>query len=168
MPVSKDEFRRSLGNLASGVTVVSLRQRDDALGGITVTAFSSLSLEPPLVLICIDRRARLHDELELGRAFAVNFLAADQEHLSQRFATRHAAPFEDLSYSLGRLGSPLLSGAVASIECKVVDILPGGDHSIIIGSVEQSTVDDHASVASDASGQKNPLLYFRGRYARLA
>ena len=88
MPVSKDEFRRALGHFASGVTVITAKSSDGDMRGLTVSAFSSLSLDPPLVLICIEKRASLHDHLAEGDAFAVNILAEDQELISRRFASK--------------------------------------------------------------------------------
>ena len=157
MPVSKDEFRSAMSRFASGVTVVTIKTEDQKLGGITVSAFSSLSLEPPLILICIDKRSSVHDLLEEGRYFAVNILASDQEILSRRFASKEGDRFMGTGYRDGTTGAPLLDGALASIECRVVDSYPGGDHTIIVGEVESATV---------AEGK--PLAYFRGGYAQLA
>jgi flavin reductase (DIM6/NTAB) family NADH-FMN oxidoreductase RutF len=157
MAVSKDEFRRALGSFASGVTVVTALSEDGQRLGLTVSAFSSLSLEPPLILICIDKRASAHDHLSEGRHFAVNILAEDQEQISARFASRDADRFNGLAIVEGKTGSPLIEGAIAHIECRVTQAYPGGDHTIFIGQVEAVAIDD-----------ENPLLYFRGRYARLA
>jgi flavin reductase (DIM6/NTAB) family NADH-FMN oxidoreductase RutF len=157
MPVSKDEFRQALGHFASGVTVVTSRCEDDQVRGITVSAFSSLSLEPPLVLICIDKRASLHDHLKEGRHFAVNMLGETQELISRRFASKEPNRFEGVGYSEGLTGSPLLDGAMAFIECRVVNAYPGGDHTIFVGEVEATRVSDG-----------RPLAYFRGGYVRLA
>ena len=156
MPVSKDEFRRALGHFASGVTVVTSRCEDGIPRGITVSAFSSLSLDPPLVLICIDRKASLHDYLKEGRYFAVNILADDQELISRRFASKDADRFEGLGYIEGDTGAPLINGALAAIECRVAHSYPGGDHTIIVGEVVATRVTEG-----------HPLAYFRGGYARL-
>ena len=93
MPVSKDEFRSALGRFASGVTVVTTRSKDDKPSGITVSSFASVSLEPPLILVCIDKRASIHEILEEGHHFAVNVLAENQEVLSRRFASKDADRF---------------------------------------------------------------------------
>ena len=156
MPISNDEFRQILRHFAAGVTVVTARCDDGRLAGITVTAFSSLSLSPPLVLVCIDRRAFLHDRLEVGQAFAVNFLAADQEPLSNRFAKSGLDQFEDVAHRISAAGAPVLEGVLGALECQVVERLPGGDHTIVVGRVD---------VASRGSGR--PLVYYDGRYARL-
>ena len=156
MTVSKDEFRRALSHFASGVTVVTTCSEDGQHLGITVSAFSSLSLEPPLILICIDKRASVHDYLKEGGHFAVNILGDDQELISRRFASKVADRFEGLGYSIGNTGAPLISGALASIECSIVHLYPGGDHTIIVGEVLATDVSDG-----------HPLAYFRGGYVRL-
>jgi flavin reductase (DIM6/NTAB) family NADH-FMN oxidoreductase RutF len=156
MPIDKAEFRRALGHFAAGVTVVTAKFDDGHVGGITVTAFTSLSLEPPLVLICIDKRARIHDRLQVGGNFAVNMLSQDQELVSRRFAQSKEDPFHELGYRDGVGGAPLVDGAIASVECRIVELLPGGDHTIVIGEVEASEV-----------REARPLLYFRGGYAQL-
>ncbi len=157
MPVSKHEFKLALAQFPAGVTVVTM-QSGESLLGITVTAFSSLSLEPPLVLICIDHGAGIHDHLAPGRHFAVNLLAADQEVLSNAFASKSPDRFAGVQHSPGPHGSPLLAGAVMAIECQVMERLPGGDHTIVVGQIEFTQVDE----------QREPLLYARGKYQRLA
>ena len=157
MPVEKAEFRRALGHFASAVTVVTAKLKTGHLAGITVTAFSSLSLEPPRVLICIDRQARIHDHFAADGYFAVNILAEDQETVSRRFASSEPDPFCEVGYTQGTSGAPLIHDAVAAIECKIVDLLPGGDHTIIVGEVEAAKIHEG-----------KPLLYFRGGYASLA
>ena len=156
MPVSKDEFRTALGCFASGVTVVTTVCPDNKPGGITVSAFTSVSLEPPLVLVCIDKRASVHDSLTEGKHFAVNILAEDQEHLSRLFASKEQDRFSRAPYQPGVTGAPVLHGAAASLECRVVSAYPGGDHTIIVGEVESTAVAD-----------RRPLAYHRGGYARL-
>ena len=157
MAVSKDEFRRAMGSFTSGVNIVTTRSEENVRLGITVSAFSSLSLEPPLILICIDKRASIHDHLKEGRYFAVNILAEGQEDLSARFASRDVDRFNGIECAEGACGSPLIEGALAHIECRVVAAHPGGDHTIYVGEVESTRVNDG-----------NPLAYFRGRYSRLA
>jgi len=156
MPVSKDEFRAALGRFASGVTVVTTIGEDNKPVGITVSAFASVSLEPPLVLACVDRRASVHDSLRAGKHFAVNILSEDQEHLSRLFASKDQDRFSQAAYQTGITGAPHLDGAVASLECRVVHAYPGGDHTIIVGEVESTSITDH-----------KPLAYHRGGYARL-
>ncbi len=156
MAVEKAEFRRALGHFAASVTVVTSKFADGELGGITVTAFSSLSVDPPLVLVCIDQQARIHDRLQRGGNFAVNILAEDQEVVSRRFAASEADPFRETGYSPGVTGAPVIHGAIAAVECRIVELLVGGDHTIIIGEVEATEV-----------REGKPLLYFRGGYGLL-
>ena len=157
MPVSKDEFRAALGMFASGVTVVTTIAEDNNPAGITVSAFASVSLDPPLVLACVDKGASVHGCLTEGKHFAVNILAEDQEHLSRLFASKDEDRFSRAIYQAGVTGAPLLDGAAASLECRVVHAYPGGDHTIIVAEVESTALAD-----------RKPLAYHRGGYTRLA
>jgi flavin reductase (DIM6/NTAB) family NADH-FMN oxidoreductase RutF len=157
MPVTKDEFRTALSRFASGVTVVTTTDGHGKPFGMTVSAFSSLSLEPPLILICIDKKASGHGHFSPGSTFAVNILAEDQEEVSRRFASRDVDRFNGIGYRSGTTGVPLLEGAIARIECRVTDIYAGGDHTIVVGEL----------VATEVSDGK-PLAYYRGGYAQLA
>ncbi len=157
MPVSKDEFRSAIGRFASGVTVVTTKTKDDKPRGITVSAFSSVSLEPPLILVCIDKRASVHDIFEEGHHFAVNVLAENQEVISRRFASKEPDRFAGIGYTEGIAGDPLLTDVIACVECRVVHTYPGGDHTIVVGEVETINVSDG-----------KPLAYFRGGYVQLA
>jgi flavin reductase (DIM6/NTAB) family NADH-FMN oxidoreductase RutF len=157
MPVNKDEFRAALSRFISGVTVVTAIGKNNQPVGITVSAFSSLSLEPPLVLACIDKRASLHDHLTEGIYFAVNILAEDQQAISRLFASKDEDRFDGARYRWGVSGAPLLDGALASLECRVVHAYPGGDHTIIVGEVESTCI-----------AERKPLAYYRGGYAHLA
>ena len=156
MPVSEEKFRYALGHFASGVTVVTCKSETGKLLGITVSAFTSLSLDPPLVLICIDQRASVHADLKEGGSFAVNFLAENQEAVSRRFASREPDRFAGVGYREGLSGAPLIEGALAFLECRVVHAYPGGDHTIFVGQVEGADVDEG-----------KPLLYFRGGYSNI-
>lgn len=158
-PVNIDEaeFRRVLGHFASGVTVVTTCC-EGALDGITVSSFASLSLDPALVLICIDRRAAAHDHIAQAGAFAVNILAEDGEWLSRLFASRGESRFAKVRYRFGQVGVPILEDALAIIECRVQEQVPGGDHTIFIGHV----------VSTDVRSTGKPLLYFRSGYGQLA
>ncbi len=154
--VTPEEFRSALGHFASSVTVVTARCEDEKLRGITVSAFSSLSLDPPLILICIDTRASLHEYLKEGCYFAVNILAEDQELVSRRFASKDPERFNGVGYKEGIERTPLLDGALANIECRVTSAYPGGDHTIFVGEVVSTHIIEH-----------KPLLYFRGGYRQL-
>jgi flavin reductase (DIM6/NTAB) family NADH-FMN oxidoreductase RutF len=155
VPVNANQFRTALSRFASGVTVVTTRDREARPHGLTVSAFSSLSLDPPLVLVCIDRSAYIHDALQASGVFVVNILAADQEELSRLFASRAPDKFEGLGYTRGLADAPVLDHALATIECRLRHTYEGGDHTIFVGEVE------HANVREDAP----PLLYYRGGYA---
>jgi flavin reductase (DIM6/NTAB) family NADH-FMN oxidoreductase RutF len=157
MPISKDEFRSALGRFASGVTVVTTRSRDHQPQGLTVSAFSSLSLDPPLVLVCIDRRNGSHGAFIERGAFAVNLLADDQEELSRRFASKIPDKFAGVACYNGLDDVPVLEESLVSLECRLVQAHDGGDHTIFIGQIE-------AAKTRDA----DPLVYFQGAYARLA
>ena len=157
MTVDPDTFRSVLGRFASGITVVTARGADDKDFGMTVNAFCSVSLLPPLVLVCVDHVASMHDMLLETSNFAVNILAAHQEPISRRFSgpDEHKR-FDGVGYSRGTTGAALLDDALAHIECRRVAHYDAGDHSVIIGEVE---------VAMAHSGR--PLLYYRGGYAQL-
>lgn len=154
--VDQDEFRQALGHFASGVTVITT-QHENRPHGTTVSAFSSLSLNPPLVLVSIDTNATIHDLLIASEVFAVNILAEHAETLSRHFARRIPDKFAGISYTPGKLNVPLLEDAVASLECRLVARYPGGDHSIFVGEV----------LATRTYPQHQPLLYFRSQYERL-
>lgn len=158
---SPDDFRATLGRFATGVTVVTATAGGRDLG-MTLSAFASLSLEPPLVLVCVDRAATLHDVLAEGAVFGVNVLAAGQEALSRRFASGDPADrFAGVGYARGALGAPLLEGALAWLECTVAARHAGGDHTVVVGAVAET------GVREGAGREGGPLLYYRGGYASL-
>lgn len=150
-------FRAVLGRFASGVTVVTMRDEAGHDHGMTVSAFCSVSLDPPLVLACIDRAASMFDALTVGGAYAINVLSDTQEPLSRRFATDMDDRFEGVGYTRGPRGSPLLDDALAHLECRVEARVDAGDHVLVIGRVEFTQVSERAG----------PLLYYRSGYARL-
>lgn len=156
--VDPDTFRATLGRFASGVTVLTAVDAEGRDHGMTVSAFCSLSLDPPLVLACIDRSAGMHDLLTEGTPFMVHVLAAGQEALSRRFATGEQGDrFAGLGYERTSGGAALLEGVLAWLECRVTARHPGGDHTIVVGAVEQMGTHDAA----------RPLLYYRSGYASL-
>jgi flavin reductase (DIM6/NTAB) family NADH-FMN oxidoreductase RutF len=155
VPVDPSAYRAALARFASGVTVVTARDGDGRDVGMTVSAFTSLSLEPPLVLICVDHNASVAPVLAHCEIFAVNILAESQEMLSRRFAEHEVDRFDGVPFSRGALGPALLDGALAHVECRVHARHPGGDHTILVGAVDAVRVADG-----------NPLLYFRGSYGR--
>lgn len=157
MPVDQATFRSVLGRFASGVTVVTVRDGETD-HGMTASAFCSLSLVPPLTLVCIDRATRMHEILHHARSFAVNLLAADQEAISRRFAEPpDDQRFDGIGFERGITRAPLLNDALAHIECELEARHDGGDHTIFVGRV----------VAAVAARDSRPLLYYRGGYAEL-
>jgi len=156
MPVSTSEFRAALRHFPAGVTVVTTRDGDGIPCGLTASAFTSVSLEPPLVLVCIDHAATSYRAFETCGWFAINMLGKSQEHLSRRFSASIPDKFIGIGYREGRGGLPVLEDVVAALECRVVHKYPGGDHTIFVGQVEGASV---------AAG--SPLLYFQGGYRHL-
>ena len=152
-------YRDTIGQFATGVTVVTSNV-DGQLHGMTANAVSSVSLDPLLLLVCVDRGAKCYQQIEKAGAFGVNILAADQEELSNLFA-RSSEPSDDLGApcQLDEHGVPLLEGCMAHFSCELHEILDGGDHGIFLGRVRAGGID-----RDDAA----PLLYFRGRYATTA
>lgn len=154
--ISRDEFRAALGRFASGVTVVTTRDSEGKLHGITISAFCSLSLDPPLILVCIDKNTGSHFALTQTSSFIVNILREDQQYLSDRFASFLPDKFEAIEYSPGIDALPVLENALASLECRLVNSHDNGDHTIFVGQIERATINDG-----------NPLVYFHGNYQKL-
>jgi flavin reductase (DIM6/NTAB) family NADH-FMN oxidoreductase RutF len=156
--IGPDDFRKVLSHFGTGVTVVTTCDADKRPTGLTCSAFSSVSLDPPLVLVCVDHKAQSFPALRDGGRFAVNILRADQEAVSRRFATSKITDkFEGVPHHITDLGLPLVADALAHLECVTVGRHVEGDHTILIGRVER---------AGAPGGE--PLLYYRGRYERLA
>ena len=157
MALTPTEFRTALRNFAAGVTVVTTRDRDGRPSGMTASAFTSVSLDPPLVLVCVDHAATAHPAFRAHGWFAVNVLQREQEALSRRFAVSGGDKFDGVPCHEGTTGLPLLDGALATLECRVVEAHEAGDHTIFVGAVE---------AVSMTAGE--PLVYFHGRYHSLA
>ena len=157
--VSAAELREAMGHFATGVTVVTSVDADGQPVGTTANAVSSLSLTPPLVLVCFDLGSMTLRAIRGHGAFVVNVLSAPQQHLSRNFARRgFAAAWDGVRHRRGETGSPRLEDVLAVLECTVEHSLPGGDHEIIVGRVR------HAETSSTPGA---PLLFFRGSYASL-
>lgn len=156
-PITPDEFRAALGRFASGVTVVTVATADGEVHGMTANAFCSVSLQPPLVLVCVDHLAETYLHLREHERFGISVLKEDQEALSEFFADPERNP--DAAYRLGveygkmTSGTPVLRHALANLDCRKTDAHAAGDHTIFV-----------AEVGEIALGQGTPLLYFRGRY----
>jgi flavin reductase (DIM6/NTAB) family NADH-FMN oxidoreductase RutF len=161
MTVSSGDFRTAMGQFATGVTVVTTMDAGRPQG-ITVNALSSVSLEPPLVMIALDRKRFIIPALEASGRYAVNVLAEDQQWISDCFAGANVTPGRDAfcgaTWRPGLTGLPLLAGAIASMECAVVDRFSAGDHHLYVARVEALTLEE-----VDAP----PLLYHRRRYLRI-
>ena len=154
--ISAADFRHVLGHFASGVTIVTTCDGDRRPTGLTASAFSSVSLDPPLVLICVDQKSHSYPALLESGCFAINVLTTEQEQASRRFASTRLDKFDGVDFEVSDLGLPLIAGALAHIECTTVNTHVEGDHTIFIGRVERARV---------SAGE--PLLFFRGRYGRL-
>ncbi len=153
---SPAQFRRLLGHFATGVTVATALDEQGTASGMTATAVAAVSLEPPLLLLCVNHGDPFHQALCAARTFAINVLARDQEMLSKRFAGDAATRFQDVRYSRGPQDLPLLEGVVAHIICEQWQAIPAGDHTIFIGRVLDGTV-----------FPRLPLLHFQGGYTSL-
>ena len=157
MALTPTEFRTAMRHFAAGVTVVTTRDGDGHPSGLTASAFTSVSLDPPLVLVCVDHAATAHPALRTYGRFAVNVLRHEQEALSRRFAESGGDKFRGVPCHDGRTGLPLIDDALANLECRVVEAHEAGDHTIFVGQVEAVSV-----------GGGRPLVYFHGRYHGLA
>ena len=157
MPVSSADFRTALSRFASGVTVVTTKDAAGRKFGITVSAFCSVSLEPPLVLVCVEKTTGSHHAFEQSGRFAVNVLTEEQAQISEHFATLIEDKFASVDHAVDEHGIPLLQNSLATLQCVLFKTLDGGDHSIFLGLVEHVTV-----------REAGPLLYFKGNYRTIA
>jgi flavin reductase (DIM6/NTAB) family NADH-FMN oxidoreductase RutF len=155
MPIDDAQFKLAMSHFASGVTVVTT-EHEGTPYGLTVASFASLSLHPPLVLVCIEKSAKSHDAIAASGKFGVSMLGQQQKEVSGRFASKTDDKFSGLPVSRGELGVPLIDGAICALECRVHAQLPGGDHSIFVGEVADIRTSDGA-----------PLVYFRSGYREL-
>jgi flavin reductase (DIM6/NTAB) family NADH-FMN oxidoreductase RutF len=156
MPIDEAGFRLAMSHFASGVTIVTTEQ-GGVLYGMTVASFASLSLRPPLVLICIEKSVKSHDAIAAAGQFGVSILAQSQAEISNRFASKIDDKFTGVAVRRGELGMPLIEGAICTLECRIHSELPGGDHTIFVGEV----------IHADTT-EASPLLYFRSGYRDLA
>jgi flavin reductase (DIM6/NTAB) family NADH-FMN oxidoreductase RutF len=156
-PVTTEDFKRAAGSFPTGVTVVTTMDAGGRPYGCTANSFTSVSLDPPLVLCCLDRRAPSLAAIRERGQFAINVLSAEQEGWSRQFARRAPDKFAGVAVSPGVLGLPLLDGCLAALECALEGTYGGGDHLIVVGRVHKVHVN-----GDDA----RPLLFYRGRYLR--
>lgn len=156
MAIDPFEFRRVLGHWATGVAVVTSCDADGSPRGFTANAFTSLSLDPPLVLVCVDRAGNSHDCIREAGVFAVSVLGAGEEALARRFADPDDGDrFDGITPANAATGAPVLEDALAWVDCRVAHEYPGGDHTIFVGEV----------LAAGAV-QGDPLIFYGGGYGR--
>lgn len=150
-------FRQLLGRFATGVTVLTVAGPDGRPHGMTASSLASVSLEPPLVLVCVDHAARMHPLIVSAERFVLNVLGVGQEELSRRFADPHDDRFDGVGHRTSADGLVLLDGALAHIECRKELLHEAGDHTIVLGRV-----------TGGEAREGRPLVYFRGGYTELA
>jgi flavin reductase (DIM6/NTAB) family NADH-FMN oxidoreductase RutF len=154
--LDKQAFCRTCGKFATGITVATVLDRKGGPHGMTANSFTSVSLTPPVVLICIDHRARILEHFRHAEYFGINVLEEHQRTLSVHFARSHTDRFDGVEWFPGNTGVPLLPGVLSTIECGVRQLLEMGDHTVIFGEVL------HAACADG-----KPLVYFGSRYRKL-
>ena len=147
--------RQIMGRFATGVTLVTARS-DEKILGMTANAVLSLSLDPPLILVSVNKKNQMRKFLKKSNYFAINVLRDDQEEISRRFATPGPKDFSDLELVESKTGSPVLVNALAFIDCQIVQVVPGGDHDMFIGKPLAGETRDG-----------NPLIFYSGQYTQL-
>lgn len=158
MSVDQLEFRRVMGHFATGVTVVTTHDGAGKFGGLTANSVASVSLDPALLLVCVDKKSDSYPMFAASSCFAVNILSNGQETLSRRFAKSGGDKFTGVGFSTGVTGAPILSDTIAHVECRVKHAFDAGDHTIYVGE----------AVDLGVSSEQDPLLYFRGGYRNLS
>ena len=155
--VSADDFRRACGRFATGVCIATVLDVLGAPHGLTVSSFTSVSLEPPQVLICLDHAVTVIDFFRAAKYFGINILREEQRHLSERFARKGMDRFNGLRWEKGQSGVPLLPGALASMEIEGEQRVTSGDHDIFVGRMVRMSIEEG-----------NPQIHFLGRYRGLS
>jgi 3-hydroxy-9,10-secoandrosta-1,3,5(10)-triene-9,17-dione monooxygenase reductase component len=151
-PVDPNEYKRALRKFAGGVTIVTVAE-GERIHGMTASSFASVSLDPPLILVCLDKLSQTRSLVHASGSFVINILSSDQEEIARAFSLPGTKPFDQLSHRPARDGAPVFDGVIAWLECKTIRIVEGGDHDVIIGEV----------VACDAN-EGEPLLYYDQDY----
>ncbi len=185
MAIEKEFFRQIMGRFATGVTVVTTRSQGE-IGGLTVNAFCSVSLNPPLVLVCIDNKSNTLPLFRESKIFAVNMLTDKQEELSRGFATNSKERYENFynaSYHVAATGAPIIDNVLAFVDTRIVAEYPGGDHTIFLGRVEAMGTEGRVTFVNDKGKEQStlldydgvpptnnlhPLTYYQGQYRHLA
>jgi flavin reductase (DIM6/NTAB) family NADH-FMN oxidoreductase RutF len=153
MPIDRNELRRVMGHFATGVTIITTVSKEGAPAGLTANAFTSVSLDPALLLVSVDRKAESWPHFEQSKVFTVNILSDDQETLSRKFAVSGGDKFQGVAYHMGANGVPILEGVLAYLECKLWATYDGGDHTLFLGLIDQAE-----------AREAKPLLFYRGGY----
>ncbi|MDB5081608.1 MAG: putative flavin reductase [Chloroflexi bacterium] len=162
IPFTPQDFRTTMSHFASGVTVVTTLAKDGTYHGITVSSFTSVSLNPPLVLICIDKNAAAHQILPASGFFCVNFLHEDQVNLSNRFAGRDPQrSFDDIPLITSATGAPVFAEGLGFVDCRISNTYDGGDHTIFLGEVIQLGA---ADPVLETGEPRSPLIYYKSNY----
>jgi len=156
MHIDQKQFRQTLSQFVSGITIVTT-QFHGQCHGTTVSSFCSLSLDPPLILVCLNHQSASNALIQASSTFGVNILAEGEAWMAKQFAHREASKFANVAYHNGTLGTPLLDDALATLECRLIAHYPGGDHTIFLGEV----------IALQRNPEKRPLVYFDSQYARI-
>jgi flavin reductase (DIM6/NTAB) family NADH-FMN oxidoreductase RutF len=156
--VNANDFREVMRRFPTGVTVVAVADGAGEPWGLTVSSFTSVSLDPPLVLVCIDRTSNTHDRIVEAPGFGISVLAAGQAAVATRFAVDPPeGRFDQIDWEAGPVGYPVIEGAAAWLQCDLHDVLPGGDHSIILGRVSATGV-----------SREPPMVYHEGAFGSVA
>ena len=155
MAIDDALFKLAMSHFASGVTVVTTEHEGKPFG-MTVAAFSSLSLHPPLVLVCVEKTVKTHDAIAGSGKFGVSILNSKQADVSNRFASRAEDKFAGTEVVHGELGVPMIAGAITRLECRLTEKLEGGDHTIFVGEVVDAKTEEG-----------EPLIYYRSGYREI-
>jgi flavin reductase (DIM6/NTAB) family NADH-FMN oxidoreductase RutF len=160
MSVTREQFRQAMGCFATGITVITVAETGNEVHGMTANSFTSVSLDPLLVLVCVDHRARTHAHLHARQRFGINILSREQRAISEYYAsseeTHQHAEQAGARFNRTAHGTPVLHGALAYLECRLHSTQVAGDHTIFVGEVEEAVVRDGS-----------PLLYYGGQYKQL-
>ena len=156
MAIDGKTFRESMGRFPSGVVVATTRDKEGHRWGFTASAFSSLSLSPPLLLVCLDNKADCHHAFMTADYFGVNILRPRHKEIAMAFASKGTDKFADINFSTGKHGVPLLGDALVSMECRMETMLRGGDHTVLVGLIEDADVNDGGA-----------MVYMGGKFHQL-
>ncbi|WP_139006926.1 flavin reductase family protein [Arthrobacter crystallopoietes] len=154
--VDQSIFRNTIGHFTSGVAVITTQRAGERFG-VTASAISSLSMDPPMLLVCLNRKLATADAISGSGAFAVNILAEDQSGLATQFATRHPDKFRGVPVTDSEVGVPILAGALAHLECRVMKRSDVATHTVFIAEVQEAK-----------ANPGSPLVYFRGQFGRFS